>query len=478
MRYEKIRGKSVSECLMQLRSKYGSDQIVVLAYREVKEGGVLGSSLLSRRLFEIDYMIREEGPNRSTRPAIRPSAAKSSATTSPSFASTAKLKEEQAESELFRKLVEKSLENSREPADKRSGDRPDTAQAEKHGKEESSRSNENPMGAGKKNPVWSPVEADYSAEELIALLRPDEDQGEMDELPPFPPAIPERKKKDSTSSTSSIITSKVQIEGDYSGGDSNLEAIRGRLLYSQMSVDFADRFIQKLSAHLSQVEKKEIGRVEQKTLEGLASVIRTVPDIAPTRGDCRAVMLIGPTGSGKTTSLAKLAARYYIMEKREVSLYSLDHYRIAATEQLKSYANVMGLPFYNPLTPEEFKESMARDGAELMMIDTSGISYQDKVRLQELKRFIDICPVRLEKHLVIAANTNPSLLESLLQSYDFLGFEKIILTKLDETEFIGAFIEVADKINRPFSYLMNGQGVPGDILAAAPMEMARLLLKP
>ncbi len=187
-------------------------------------------------------------------------------------------------------------------------------------------------------------------------------------------------------------------------------------------------------------------------------------------------MLFGPTGSGKTTSLAKLAARYHIMQGRDVSIYSLDHYRLAATEQLKTYAGVMDVPFYAPLSPDDFTEYLRRDGAELMLIDTSGIGYRDEERLEQLQAYVDACEVRLEKHLVLAANTNAGMLEKILLAYDQIGLDKIILTKLDESDFLGAFVELADKYNRPFSILMSGLEVPGGILEAESRELARMVL--
>ena len=252
--------------------------------------------------------------------------------------------------------------------------------------------------------------------------------------------------------------------------------IRERLAGAQVSSEFIDTFLLNLDHSLSRREKQEYRRIEERSLEQLAEMIRTVPDVAPPRGECRAIMLMGSTGMGKTTSLAKLAARYHIFENRDVSLYSLDHYRLAATEQLKTYANVMGLEFNAPLNPEEFRETLRRDGAELMLIDTSGISHTDAERLDELGKFVQACEVRLEKHLVLAANTSPALVEKILLAYDAVGFDKIILTKLDESDFIGAFVENADKFNRPFSFLMNGQDVPGDIMEPRPMDMARMCL--
>jgi flagellar biosynthesis protein FlhF len=260
------------------------------------------------------------------------------------------------------------------------------------------------------------------------------------------------------------------------GDDSALERIRERLTTAQFSNRMVDRLVLDLDNHLSKNERTSAARVEQKALERLAAVIRTVPDIAPARGEIRAVMLIGPTGMGKTTSIAKLAARYFFYEKREVSLYSLDRYRLAATQQLRMYADVMKIPFFAPVSPQEFRDLTARDPGELLLIDTSGIGYRDAKRLDELAALAEACAVRLEKHLVLAANTERATIQPILDAYDRVGFDKILLTKLDESEFIGSFIELADKVNRPFSFLTNGQDVPADLIGPVPEDLAKMVL--
>lgn len=447
MRYEKLRGKSTAELMMRIRSMYGSSAYV-MATREVREGGILGSGLLSKKVYEIEFMVPEAAANaRSGSPARGEVAEpeRSSRVSQPTF-----------------RRMER--DSSHEPASM--------------------------VAPPKDNRTRTPsldhiLRTETTPEEILSLLSQEDLAGQSHAHPereagsasrpsefPRPPEFPQREP----------LSRLPERAGEGAPDESELTArplrqMRNRLLEAHFSREFTESFLVELERSLSQVDMRELRRVEERALAQLALHIRAVPDIAPVRGECRAVMLVGPTGMGKTTSVAKLAARYSLYQGREVSLYSLDHCRLAATEQLKSYASIIDVPFHAPLNPEEFSEQLRRDGAELMLIDTHGIGFRDQARIADLNRFVAACEVRLEKHLVMAANTAPSLVEKILLAYDVLGFDKIIITKLDEGDFIGSFVEHADKFNRPFSFLMNGQEVTEDILDARPDEMARMLLK-
>ena len=448
MRYQKLRGKSTSELMMRIRAEFGQSALI-MATREVREGGILGSGLLSKKLFEIEFMVPEAAARRTGR---------SSATQDePTEANPSEIGQGNAQvrAASFRRVAR--------PAD----GRPSVGEGD--------------VGAAPRRvpSVDEILKTETSAEEILALLNRAEGTagqqrqhtGDLDD------ASGGLFDGDSAMIGRAAALQAQPVPVSSEPSIRFFHKIRSRFLGAHLSREFIDTFLSELDQKLSSVDKKEYRLVEERALKQLSDHIRAVPDVAPTRGECRAVMLVGPTGSGKTTSLAKLAARYHLYENREVSIYSLDHYRLAATEQLKTYAGVMGVPFHSPVNAEEFAEQIRRDGAELMLIDTSGIGHRDLARINELKRFVAACEVRLEKHLVLAANMSPFLVEKILLAYDALGFDKILLTKLDESDFIGAFIEHADKFNRPFSFLTNGQEVPGDIQEARPDEMARMVLK-
>lgn len=486
--------------MMKLRSMHGSSAII-LATREVQEGGLLGSGFLSKKEYEIDYMIEERSSRtRSTAQKDTPSRSLQQETdfTGDSLRSAARRLDayrrastdveenpNESPSDFINSLLKQYNEDDKQF--------PRNQKSEEKSLPEVRAENDETREPKKQGGPRLTTKVNYSPEELAALLGThdistvDVDD-EIEEDPGTDPfeSLPKKPSFETPQQATAQKKEESKNSFDNSGNPSwletssrssrNFQQIRNRLIQTQLSTEFTDEFLKKLENNLSRVDLEEYKKVKEKTIESLAAMIRSAPDIAPPRGECRAVMLMGPTGSGKTTSLAKLAARYHLIEKREVSIYSLDHYRLAATEQLKTYASVMNLPFFAPISVDEFREYMRRDGAELMFIDTSGIGHRDHERLKSLKEYVDACEVKLEKHLVLAANTSPNLIDKILLAYDTIGFDKLILTKLDETEFIGAFIEYADKFNRPFSFMTNGQDVPGDIVEMKPVEIARMLL--
>jgi flagellar biosynthesis protein FlhF len=188
------------------------------------------------------------------------------------------------------------------------------------------------------------------------------------------------------------------------------------------------------------------------------------------------MMFVGPTGVGKTTTMAKLGALYSLRESHRVIFITLDNYRIAATEQLKKYAEIMRIPIYAVNDQKEFKSIIAREEAEIILVDTSGRSHRNDLKISEIKSFADVIDYDFEKILCVSANTKKSDLNDVFKAFDVMNFNSVVITKVDETSFLGNVVDIADKYNKPISYLTNGQEVPNDIEVADPDTLVDMIV--
>ena len=199
-----------------------------------------------------------------------------------------------------------------------------------------------------------------------------------------------------------------------------------------------------------------------------ARMAQMIPEAGPvglkSAGRPSVVALIGPTGVGKTTTVAKLAANFKLRENRNVALITIDTYRIAAVDQLKTYAQIIDVPLSVVLTPEELKAAIARHrDAYLELIHTAGRSQNDAIRLNELKRFLDAAQPQ-EIHLVLSLTSTRSHLLRAAEAFAPLGVNRVILTKLDEAVGFGVILGVMEQVQQKLSYLTTGQNVPDDIV--------------
>ncbi len=183
----------------------------------------------------------------------------------------------------------------------------------------------------------------------------------------------------------------------------------------------------------------------------------------------RVVAFVGPTGVGKTTSLAKLAAHLALQKKMKVVLMTLDGYRIGAVEQLRSYAGLMGIPFRFVADvselPQIIEENSQRD---YILIDTAGRSPRDLSAMQRLADFLQRSE-HIERHLVLSASTKPSDMRKTMDQFEICRPGHLLFTKLDETSTPGPILNELVRTQKCFSYYTDGQRVPDD-LHAAPME--------
>ena len=216
--------------------------------------------------------------------------------------------------------------------------------------------------------------------------------------------------------------------------------------------------------------------VKARLARMIESELRVSGPIQMTPGRSRLVALVGPTGVGKTTTIAKLAANYRLKEKRRVGLITVDTYRIAAVEQLRTYADIIDLPMQVVSTPREMREAVGRmDNLDLILLDTAGRSPKDEVRIQELRAFLTEADAD-EVHLVLSSVASARVLEQTAERFAAVGTTAMILTKLDEANSLGNILPLVRASRLPLSYLTNGQNVPDDIEIGESMRLARLIL--
>lgn len=201
----------------------------------------------------------------------------------------------------------------------------------------------------------------------------------------------------------------------------------------------------------------------RQTVAGLVAVTGSL--FAERQGQQR-LALVGPTGVGKTTTLAKLAADYLMNHGSRVALITIDTYRIAAVEQLKVYGGIMDLPVEVVFNPKQLTDAFARHmDKDLILIDTSGRSPRDETSIRELETFLDPA-LGIETHLVLAAITRDGEMRETVRRFGRLGPQSLIFTKIDECDQCGALVNLPNSQNLPLSYVTNGQRVPEDLAVA------------
>ena len=244
-----------------------------------------------------------------------------------------------------------------------------------------------------------------------------------------------------------------------------------------VNLNYANAIIEDIFTSLKGEELLEEDLILNKVLNKIKHYLQITGPIKFNEKQSTVVLVIGSTGSGKTTTIAKLAALYKYTYSRKVALISADSYRIAAMEQLKSFAEIAKIPFVAVYNNDDLTERInALKKYELILIDTAGLNPKNMKQMVTLRETIKVAKAD-EIHLALSITTKYSDLSDNLKNFSMIPYSGIILTKLDETSGMGDVLNLAADFEKPYSYITFGQDIPEDISLANRNELAQYILR-
>jgi flagellar biosynthesis protein FlhF len=251
-----------------------------------------------------------------------------------------------------------------------------------------------------------------------------------------------------------------------------LSRIEEILSLNDFSPSYRKKILDRLKKEFPLDSLNNFDLIQDKVLEWIGESITIYHD-GKFRRRPRIMILVGPTGVGKTTTIAKLAANFGIDQNgrriKEIVLITTDTFRIGARQQVEAYGKILQAPCFAVEDDNELKKTIAEnsDGIDFILIDTPGKSPRDLIRLGEIKELLDACGSQAEIHLVVSASTKASDIQESFQQYEPFNYRSVIITKLDETTRVGNVVGILAEKQKPVSYITNGQKVPADIRKAS-----------
>lgn len=254
-----------------------------------------------------------------------------------------------------------------------------------------------------------------------------------------------------------------------------------RMIYNQLITnEVAEIYANKVIAEIEQSLKPDatVDNILSAIYQKLVLKLGQTEELEYEAGKTKYVFFIGSTGVGKTTTIAKLASGLKIDKQAKVALFTADTYRIAAVDQLRSYATILNLPLRVIYSEHEMKEALEEfKGYDVILIDTAGRSHKNREQRDDLENLLLSVPEeQREIYLVLSATTKYNDLVKITETYSSIAKYNLIFTKLDETSAVGSIFNIKMLTNAPLSYATFGQSVPDDISKINPQTIAKQLL--
>ncbi len=242
---------------------------------------------------------------------------------------------------------------------------------------------------------------------------------------------------------------------------------------NEFSPAYRERILARARAEFSLGELDDFDAVQDRVLEWIGDGVKLADE--PGRGRPRVVVLVGPTGVGKTTTIAKLAAIHKLglagLQPQDVRMITIDTFRIGAQQQIEKYAEIMRLPVSAVETAEDLRATIAmhRD-TDLILVDTIGKSPRDAVRLAEMQQILEACGPSAEVYLAVSATTKTQDMADVFRQFEPFRYRAVVITKIDETGRLGNVLSALADKDKPAAWMTDGQRVPMDIERAHPLR--------
>lgn len=278
-----------------------------------------------------------------------------------------------------------------------------------------------------------------------------------------------------------IEQNKEEVKAEVS--DDELEDTQGRvvnLIYNQMlENEVSEKNAKTIIREIPELsDSHPIDNILANVYQKIVLKLVEVEPLTASENKPKIVFFVGNTGVGKTTTMAKIASKCRLEDKLKIAMFSVDTYRIAAIEQIKTYANIINVPMEVIYTPEEMKKNVEKySDCDFIFVDTAGRSHQNEAQRRDLQAIIDsVQNYEKEIFLVVSAMVKYNDLLEIAKAYDEMFDYKLIFTKLDETRGIGCILNLRMDMGKPLSYVTCGQNVPDDINELNPQVIAKKLL--
>ncbi len=278
----------------------------------------------------------------------------------------------------------------------------------------------------------------------------------------------------------------VEKEDSDKSGEKNKEVNKNlagiQLIYNQLIVNEVDeKYANQIISEIEGTLKKDasMDNILSSIYQKIVLKLGQPKTINIKNNGPKFIFFIGPTGVGKTTTIAKIASKYKVEEKAKVAFLTADTYRIAAVEQLRTYANILGIPLKVVYNVDEIEQSRKEFADfDVVFVDTAGRSHKNKQQRDEIEELIKAVPENeREIYLVLSATTKYRDLMAITEAYAEITGYSLIFTKLDETGTVGNIFNIRMLTNAPLSYATFGQDVPDDIDRIDPQSIAKQLLR-